>query len=100
MFPKWCLGFLYLVAFLVDPIASKQVFFRLVSKEDDVKVEDERVPFLTKSFFTCSTKANCAEVAKVSGKDQFKEKTANETIGEGRVVYKKIKHTETEGKNI
>ena len=66
------------------------VFYRLASKENDFKVDDERVPLLTQSFFTCGSNVNCKEVAKEAGKGQFKEVTGPEANGEDSVSFKKM----------
>ena len=79
------------VTLLTTILTSGQVFYRLSSKEDDVKVEDESIPFLTPSFFTCGLNDSCAKVAKKKGKDQFKVVIGQETTGVEFVVYEKVK---------
>ena len=68
----------------------QQAFYRLASKDSEIKVEDAHVPFLTQSFFTCGTNDDCTDVAKKKGKGQFKEVTGQEANGEDFVSYKKI----------
>ena len=79
------------VTLLIINLISAQVFYRLSSKEDDVKVEDKNIPFLTQSFFTCGSNNDCTTVAKKKGKSQFKAVIGQETIGEESIVYKKVK---------
>ena len=88
MFMAMCLV-LYLVAFSINPIKSMQVFYRLASKDKEIKMEDG-VPFLTQSFFTCGSNQDCTEVAKKKDKGQSKDVIGQEANGEDFVSYQKI----------
>ena len=97
MFPKWYHGLIYFVALSINPIRSTQVFYTLASKGEDVKVEDENVPFLSRSFFLCVSNEDCSEVARRKGKSQFKEVIGKENIGEDSIVYEKVKTLQEQG---
>ena len=83
-------GIFCFVALLIIIQTSAQVFYRLSSKEDDVKEEDEEILFLTESFFACGSNDDCTEIAKKKGKRRFKMVIGQKTIGEEYVVYKKV----------
>ena len=91
MLQKVSHGLFCIVTLLTTNLTSAQILFRLSSKEDGFKIEDENIPFLTQSFFTCGSKDDCAKVAKKKGKSQFKEVTGKDTVGEESVVYEKVK---------
>ena len=100
MLPRWCQGIIFFITLAINPITSTESFYRLVSKDDYLKVKDERSPFLNEAFFQCASKDDCDEVIKKRGKKQFKEVIDKETIGENDVVYKKIKSGKAKGTNI
>ena len=100
MLSRWFQGIIYCLALPINSITSTQVFYGLVGKDHDLELRDEKVPFLTQSFFTCASKDNCDEVAKEHGKGEFKEVVRKEAIEENNVVYKKVKPAEVIGKYI
>ena len=83
-------GLLFVVALLLNLITSTQVFYRLSSKDGDMKIEDERGPFLTQSFFTCGSDGDCKGVAKRKGNGQFKEVNGQKVNAEEFVTYTKV----------
>ena len=91
MLQKVSNGLFCFVTLLTINLTPSQVYFRLSSKEDGFKIEDENIPFLTQSFFTCGSNNDCEKVAKKKGKSQFKEVTGKDTVGEESVVYEKVK---------
>lgn len=95
-----CQGVIFVIAFSINPITPTGVFYKLVGKVNDKEVKDERVPLLSKPFFTCALKNDCDEVAKNKDNGQFKEVSGQDTIGENDVVYRKIKLPKVIGENI
>ena len=85
-----CRGLIYFAALVASTASMQQAFYRLSGTDNEVKVEDENIPFVTQSFFTCSTNDDCTKASKKKGKSQFKEVTGQEANGEDLVSYKKI----------
>ena len=84
-------------ALLTNPVLSMGTFYKLAGKHDDASVADEKVPFLTKSFFSCGSNQDCAKIAKNEGSSEFKEVNDQQKVKENAVVYEKINIPKTQG---